>query len=150
MSDGFEIREITNNKKDYLPLLLLADEQESMIDKYINRAAVYVLFENGAARSLCAVTDESDGTYEIKALATDTAHWRRGLARQLLTHVFTHYAGHIMLVGTGETPGILAFYEKCGFMYSHRVKNFFTDNYDHVIIDDGIVLRDMVYLKQQL
>ena len=29
-----KIREVKQNKKDYLALLLLADEQESMIDRY--------------------------------------------------------------------------------------------------------------------
>ena len=32
-----EIIEIKENKKQFLPLLLLADEQESMIDRYIDR-----------------------------------------------------------------------------------------------------------------
>lgn len=37
------IREITDNKKPYLSLLLLADEQESMIDRYLERGTMYVL-----------------------------------------------------------------------------------------------------------
>ena len=53
-----------------------------------------------------------------------------------------------MLVGTGETPGILSFYESCGFTQSHRIKNFFTDNYDHPIYEEGKLLTDMVYLKR--
>lgn len=31
------IREIHENKKQFLPLLLLADEQEDMIDRYLER-----------------------------------------------------------------------------------------------------------------
>ena len=30
------IKEIKENKKRFLPLLLLADEQEDMIDRYLN------------------------------------------------------------------------------------------------------------------
>jgi hypothetical protein len=55
-----------------------------------------------------------------------------------------------MLVGTGETPAILSFYESCGFEKSHRVKNFFTDNYDHPMFDGNIQLVDMIYLKKDL
>jgi len=55
-----------------------------------------------------------------------------------------------MLVGTGDCPWILRFYEKNGFQISHRVENFFIDNYDHVIIDNGIQLVDMVYLSRDL
>ena len=38
-----EIRKITSCKKDYLPLLLLGDEQESMIDRYLERGTLYAL-----------------------------------------------------------------------------------------------------------
>ncbi len=55
-----------------------------------------------------------------------------------------------MLVGTGEAPTILSFYESCGFEKSYRVKNFFTDNYDHPIFEGDIQLVDMIYLKKDL
>ena len=38
-----EIRKITQNKKQFLDLLLLADEQESMVDLYLERGTMYVL-----------------------------------------------------------------------------------------------------------
>ena len=50
----------------------------------------------------------------------------------------------------GNQVSTIGFYEKCGFARSHRVKNFFVDNYDHVIIEDGKQLVDMVYLKMSL
>lgn len=53
-----------------------------------------------------------------------------------------------MLVGTGDAPSTLSFYEHCGFTISHRLKNFFTDNYDHPMYEDGKQLVDMVYLKR--
>ena len=38
-----EIKKVTTNKKQYLPLLLLADEQEDMIDRYLERGTMYIL-----------------------------------------------------------------------------------------------------------
>lgn len=38
------ITQITEHKKQYLALLLLADEQESMIDKYLDRGEVFALY----------------------------------------------------------------------------------------------------------
>ena len=55
-----------------------------------------------------------------------------------------------MLVGTGDIPWIIEFYQKNGFRFSHRIKNFFTDNYDHPMFEDGIQLVDMVYLSKEL
>ena len=55
-----------------------------------------------------------------------------------------------MLVGTGDAPRMLRFYERCGFTVSHRVENFFIDHYDHPVFDCGEQLVDMVYLQQEL
>jgi len=54
-----------------------------------------------------------------------------------------------MFVGTGDSLAILNFYKKCGFTESHRVENFFTDNYDHPIYENGKQLVDMIYLKRE-
>jgi len=53
----------------------------------------------------------------------------------------------LLLVGTGDNDKTLAFYKNRGFSYSHTVKDFFIDNYDHVMIEDGKQLKDMIYLK---
>ncbi|MEX1308569.1 MAG: GNAT family N-acetyltransferase, partial [Eubacteriales bacterium] len=41
------IIKITENKKQYLDLLLLADEQEDMIDRYLTRGDMFVLDDAG-------------------------------------------------------------------------------------------------------
>lgn len=56
----------------------------------------------------------------------------------------------LLLLGTGDSPLTVPFYQKRGFVYSHRVPNFFTDYYDHPIIEGGVRLVDMVYLKRKL
>ena len=55
-----KILEISKNKKQYMELLFLADEQEDMIDKYINRETMYILDDNGV-KAECVVTDEGNG-----------------------------------------------------------------------------------------
>ena len=59
-----KIRKIDKDKKQYLELLLLGDEQESMIDRYLEKGDMYVLQEEGAeenrAAGVCVVTAESD------------------------------------------------------------------------------------------
>lgn len=56
------------NKKQYLDLLLLADEQESMIDRYLERGEMFVLADNSEVKASCIITEESPGIYEIKVL----------------------------------------------------------------------------------
>ena len=71
---------------------------------------------------------------------------------RVIQYLFGHYAGRCrtMLVGTGGSTLAIPFYENCGFTYSHRIPDFFTDNYDHPIYEAGKQLKDMVYLKRNM
>jgi len=142
-----EIRKVTENKKQYIDLLLLADEQESMVDKYLDHGDMFVLEDNGV-KAECVVTKESDGVYELKNIAVDPYHQREGHGKKLIEFVLFHYTDcKVMFVGTGDSEGILNFYRNCGFTESHRIRNFFTDNYDHPMYEKGKQLIDMIYLK---
>ncbi|MBE5960477.1 MAG: GNAT family N-acetyltransferase [Lachnospiraceae bacterium] len=146
-----DIYEVTGNKKQYIDLLLLADEQENMIDIYLPKGIMYVLNDNGV-KAECVVTDEGNGVLEIKNIAVAPEHQRHGYGRALIDFVATKYKGaySVLQVGTGDVPSSLNFYGKCGFTRSGSIKNFFTDNYDHPMFEDGIQLVDMVYLSKSL
>ncbi len=145
------ITEVKNNKKQYMDLLLLADEQEDMIDRYLEKGTMYAL-EDGGVKAICVVTHEGDGILEIKNIATEPESQGKGYGRKLIQHVIQTYRGRYKLlqVGTGDSPLTVPFYERCGFVRSHCIKNFFIDNYDHPIFECGVQLVDMVYLKQEL
>lgn len=137
------------NKKQYLDLLLLADEQESMIDRYLERGEMFVLADNNEVKASCVITEEGNGTCEIKSIAVYPQFQRKGYGKKLIFFLLEHYKTrcHTMLVGTGDSPITISFYKSCGFIYSHRIPNFFTDNYDHPIFEAGKQLKDMIYLK---
>ncbi|MBO5306219.1 MAG: GNAT family N-acetyltransferase [Clostridia bacterium] len=146
-----KIIEITENKKQYLALLMLADEQENMLDRYLDKGKMFVLDDNGV-KCECVVTDEGKGVLEIKNIATVPEFQRKGYAKALLEFLVKEYGGKysVLQVGTGDSPLTIPFYEKCGFVRSHIVPNFFTDNYDHPIFECGVQLVDMVYLQRPL
>ena len=144
-----EIKVINENKKQLLPLLLLADEQEDMIDKYIEIGTMYVLEDDGI-KCECIVTDEGNGILEIKNIATEPECQGKGYGRKLIEFILSKYKNQysILQVGTGDSPLTIPFYEKCGFVRSHSIKNFFIENYDHPIYECGVQLVDMVYLRR--
>ena len=146
-----KITKITNNKKAYLPLLLLADEEEAMLDRYLECSTMYVL-DDGGVKAECVVTDEGSGILEIKNLAVEPAYQKHGYGRTLIDFIAARYktTHRILQVGTGDSPSTVPFYEKCGFTRSHIVKNFFTDNYSRPIYDGGVLLKDMVYLRREI
>ena len=145
------IYRIHTDKKQHIGLLLLADEQEDMIDRYLERGEMFVL-DDGGVKAVCVVTDEGNGCCELKNIAVLPGFHRQGYGRKLINYLITHYTGkyRVMMVGTGDVPGAVRFYERCGFARSHRIENFFTDNYDHPIVEDGILLKDMVYLRRDI
>ncbi len=145
------VEKISKNKKQYLDLLLLADESEAMIDKYLEHGDMFALFDDDLkAVSVVAAIDKD--SCELKNIATYEKYQGRGYGKALIKYISDFYKNSYktMLVGTGDTPAILSFYENCGFEISHRLENFFTDNYDHPMFEDGIQLIDMVYLKKKL
>jgi GNAT superfamily N-acetyltransferase len=146
-----EIKIIENNKKDFLDLLLLADEQEDMIDKYLDRGTLFALYDGGL-KSICVVTDEGNGSFEIQNLATYEQFQRKGYGQALVDYVCEYFRdkGIAMLVGTGESPSTVPFYERCGFVYSHRLVNYFVEHYDKPIMDAGVQLKDKIYFKMDL
>lgn len=143
---------VTENKKRYLELLLLGDEQEEMIDRYLERGDLLVMTEGEETVAVCAVTREGGGVLEIKNLAVAPECQRKGYGRAMIEHVASVYAGqgHTLRVGTGDSPLTVPFYERCGFVRSHVIPDFFTKNYDHPIVEAGVQLRDMVVFTQTL
>ena len=51
-----EVIEVIENKKAYIELLLLADEQEDMIDRYLDKGKMYLLDDKGI-KCECVVTN---------------------------------------------------------------------------------------------
>ena len=146
-----KIREVNDNKKQFISLLLLADEQENMVERYLEKGAMYVL-EDNEVKAECVVTDEGNGILEIKNIAVVPEYQGKGYGKTLLDFLVRKYTGlySVLQVGTGDSPLTVPFYEKCGFVRSHIVPRFFTDNYDHPIYEGGIQLVDMVYLQKHL
>ena len=133
-----ERRQIFENKKQSRRLLLLADEQEDRVDRYLDCGDLYVLFDSSqVAVAVCVMTEAGDGICELKNIATAPAARGCGYGRALVEAMVTAYKGrnHTMLVGTGDSPLTVPFYQKCGFRESHRTADFFTTNYDPPIFE---------------
>lgn len=146
-----EIKNISVDKKRFIGLLLLADESEYMIDNYLERGDLFALYDNGL-KSVCVVTCESPDTCELKNIATYEKWQGMGYGSKLIQYISEFYKNKYkaMIVGTGDVPKSIRFYEKNGFCPSHRIRDFFTDNYDHLMFEDGVQLVDMIYLKKEL
>ena len=85
-----EIREITGDKRRYLPLLLVGDEQEEMVMRYLPHGSLFVCFDPDPC-AVAVVTDEGDGCCELKNLAVEPCRQRQGYGRRMVAFVVRRY-----------------------------------------------------------
>ncbi len=80
------------------------------------------------------------------------SYFKSEYAKALIDFIVKEYADKysVLQVGTGDSPLTVPFYEKCGFVRSHIIPNFFIDNYDHPIFECGVKLVDMVIFQRNL
>lgn len=142
-----EIKTIDENKKGRIDLLLLADPYEVMIDKYLDKGIMYALYDNDELTCIAVVIEISKETCELKNIATYEYFQNRGYASKMINHILDVYSEPYssMIVGTAESG--IPFYEKFGFVYSHKIKNFFIDNYPEPIFEGESQCVDMLYLE---
>lgn len=143
------IRRIDRDKRRFMKLLLIGDESETMIDRYIERGILYAGYLMDAPVAVCVAVEDNVGEVEVKNLAVLPEFRRKGIGRGMLEYVETCHKGKRIMLGTGETPSTLRFYRSCGFRYSHSIPDFFTDNYPYPIVEEGIRLKDMIYLVKE-
>jgi ribosomal protein S18 acetylase RimI-like enzyme len=154
-----EIRIVPAGKEreTYLPLLLLADDSESEVRDYYQKGDLYALSdETDKPVGMVLAIPESDGSVELKAVAVDAALHGQGIGKRMLSMVLADLkargVGHIIVGTASSSIGVLAFYQKIGFRIWKIERDFFNAarGYPEGIEENGIPLRDMVWLDQRL
>lgn len=144
----YYLKKIEDKKKN-LALLLLADPEEEAIDKYINDCEIFEFYHKDILIGQGAIKQVSSTTYEIKNFAIYEKFHNCGYGKILINLLCKKYLENFknieILVGTSEQG--VGFYKKCGFQFSHVIKDFFITNYKQPIFENGIQCKDMFYLK---
>jgi len=147
-----ELELVATDKRRYLDLLLLADEQPELIEAYLDRGDLWMLRRDDEPIGVCVVTDEGGGAFEVQNLAVRPDCQRHGHGAWMLAEVERRYAGRARTwwVGTGDSPITVAFYQRCGFQIDHVAPRGIVDAYDHPIYEAGVQLIDKVHLRRDL
>ena len=91
-----KVEQVFSDRKRFLDLLLLADEQEDMIDRYLERGDMFALYDEDKLRAVCVVTNEGKGIYELKNIATCPDSQRKGYGKSLIEYLFHHYSDRML------------------------------------------------------
>jgi len=135
-------------------LLLLADPSKEIINQYLLEGKCYIVrLEEEIIGALVLL--KTDGhTLEIKNIAIDPKFQGQGYGKQLLKYAeetAKQESYRNLFIGTGNSS-IFQFvlYQKMGFEVDHLKKNFFVENYEEPIVENGIACRHMVMLVKNL
>lgn len=149
-----DIRQINDNYP--YDLLLLADETVEAINKYLYDSEVYIAklpSEDIPIGIFCLYRINND-TIEIKNIAVAEEYQDKGVGSYLMNRIqeiAKEKKYKEVIVGTGDC-GIkqIRFYEKNGFVLYGIKENFFLNNYDKPIYENGVMLKDMVMLRKRV
>ena len=134
-----------------MDILLIADPSKSAIERYLDNSDLFVMFEEDKPVCTAAVLEVSKDTCELKNIAV--TKMRSGYGSKMIYYICGNYKNKykFMEVGTADTStGNIRFYERSGFVVTRQIDNFFADNYDEPIYEDGVQCRHMVMLKKSL
>ena len=117
------IKEIIN-KLDYDKLLTQSDPNINLVRDYLEHGNLYGYFVNNEPVSFIAV-EIIDGNVEIKNILT-------------------------LLSTANSSFENITFYTRLGYVYSHRIENFFLDYYPKEIFENQMQATDLMYFKKSI
>lgn len=143
---------LTNIKSDSnysIPydLLLMADETVDAVNRYIHNCDIFTIQKSLMNLGVCAVQQVNSSTIEIKNIGVLPEHRNLGIGSWCIKSIQHLYPNQKILVGTGDASiGALQFYQRNGFIKYDVRREFYLNNYNHPIIENGRQLIDQIVL----
>lgn len=134
-------------------LLLLADETVDAIHRYLLDSIVYLVKNKNQEIGVFCLYQLDENTIELKNIAVAEAFQSKGLGSLIIDYIKGACGENykILVVGTADSGHRqIQFYKNNGFVEFDIKKNFFIDNYEEPIFENGVQLKDMLMLKYEL
>lgn len=149
-----QIRKWKTEEQPPMELLLLADPSAELVHEYLARGTCFLAEQEGEVIGVYVLLPTRPGTIELVNVAVAESHQGQGIGKQLVLHAIETAKAlgcQTIEVGTGSTSiSQLALYQKCGFRMTGIDRDFFVRHYEEEIYENGMLLRDMVRLGQDL
>jgi ribosomal protein S18 acetylase RimI-like enzyme len=154
MSDvEITLRSIDGDRAAFVPLLLEADESESVVRAYLNDGELLEIVANGQSVGVVLLTSPEPAAIEIKNIAIRRAYRGHGIGRTVVGCLAARARecdADRLLAGTADSSGpTIAFYLACGFRDVGRIDGFF-DTYPEPVVEHGVQAHDMVRFEMIL
>lgn len=156
------IRRLAPGEAPPMHLLLLADPSRPLVAAYVARGQCFVAERDdreeeqagGGIVGVYVLLPTRPGTVELVNVAVCEEEQGKGIGKRLVLHAVEQARAQryrTIEVGTGSTGVVqLALYQKCGFRMTGIDRDFFVRHYEEELYENGVRLRDMVRLSQDL
>lgn len=135
-------------------LLLLADPSKELIEEYLKQSDIFTATRNGEMLGVIVLFHLTPETVEIKNLAVKPELQGQGIGSYLIEKVVeiaSLESKKNICIGTANSSvKQLYLYQRLGFEISAIKKDFFIENYDEPIYENGIQAKHMLMLTRQL
>ncbi len=147
------LEKVEGNREAFLPQLLLADESEVAVRKYLDKGTLYKINCGELLVGVALVIPQTNTTIELKNIAIVPKYQGKGIGKEILrqlTEECQKDGYQTVLVGTANSSiDNIAFYQKAGFRMEAIEKDFFS-HYPEPIYENGIRALDMIFFSKQL
>ena len=109
-----EIKQIFDKEK-YMDLLLEADPDEEIVNKYLFDSDMYGIFEDEQLIAEIIITKVDNKTCELKNIATVEKARGKGYGKKLIKKIAQIYSSKYEKMIVGTTQNNIPFYVKVGF-----------------------------------
>jgi ribosomal protein S18 acetylase RimI-like enzyme len=132
-----------------IELLLEADPSVEKLKAYLPRSRCFVATLQHNPVGAYVVQPIARAVYELMSIAVSPEHQRQGIGSELLRHAVSsvhHMGARRLELGTGTFGYQLTWYQREGFRDFAVERDFFLNNYQEPIYENGIQLKDMLRL----
>jgi ribosomal protein S18 acetylase RimI-like enzyme len=151
-SGAIRVVEHTGPRAEIRSLFELAEDSAQELDAYIDDGRVLVALDGEAVVGHLQLTERGPAEAEVKNMAVDPAHQRRGIGRELMAAAIAlardDGRSTLAVATAAADSGNLRFYQRLGFRLRSIERDAFTTatGYEPGLMIDGIELRDRVWL----
>ena len=135
-------------------LLLLAQPSLENIQIDLNQGLCHVAKIDSEIVGVFVIVQKSKQLWEITNIAVAPQYQGQKIGKTILAQailVAQNLGATEIEVGTGNSSLLqIAFYQKAGFRIVGVIPDFFIENYDKPIYENGIQCRDLIRLKYQV
>lgn len=149
------IRQLQKEEMPPYDLLELADPSRKMVDSYLPHSETYIAEFNEKIIGIYVLfPQDQKETIEIKNIAVLPEFQGKGLGKMMLVHaeqISKNMGFRKLRIATANTSiAQLQLYLSRGFMLVEIISDFFVDNYEVPIFENGVQCRDLMVLEKEI